>query len=65
MCQDATIQKRAQLAFDKSRNRTVALLLPGQESLEVLSEYTINDALLGITRTVASCRITNNESGIK
>jgi hypothetical protein len=39
--------------------------LPGQEDFEVLSEYTINNALLGITRTVVSCGITNDEAGIQ
>jgi hypothetical protein len=43
--QDATVKKRAQLAFHKAWNHLAALPLPGQEGLEMAGYNAVEDAL--------------------
>jgi hypothetical protein len=63
VCKNATLQKRSQLALDEPGHRALALSLPGQEGLEVLSYNTIKDAFLWITRTINGRGIADKDAG--
>jgi len=62
--QDATFEKRAQLAFDEAGYQALAATLPRQEGLELPGNDAIEDVFLWIARAVTGGRVTNDESRV-
>ena len=62
--QNPAIKKRAQLAFNKMRNRTFSFPLPGQKGLQMLGDNPIKGIIFGIPGTISGLRITNEETFI-
>ena len=52
MRQNAAVKKPAQLPFDEPRDKAFALSLPGQESLELFSNYSIKNTVGRVARDV-------------
>ena len=57
--QNPALQKRAHLSLDEAGNRTVTLLLPGQESLKMIGDDTKENIFPRITGAVTTRGVTN------
>ena len=51
-CQNPAIQKGTKFQFDEVRDRTVPLLLPGEERFQLFGNDLVQNALFGLTRSI-------------
>jgi hypothetical protein len=61
--QNPAIKKRAPLAFNKTRNRTFPVPLPGQEGLQILGDNPIKRMIFRIAGMVCIYSITSGLCG--
>jgi hypothetical protein len=63
--QNSTIQEWSQFTFYETRDGSTALMLPGQEGLKVLRDYTIKKVILRIAGPIIVRSLTNDDAYVR